>query len=57
MLIDSIIVFQQIVNNRLSPDAVSNWFKKSPNYTEQLQQSVNEILEECKNVEDPDRYF
>lgn len=29
--------------------------KKMPNYTEQTQQIITEVIEECKNVSDPER--
>lgn len=35
----------------MNPEAVLNWMKKMPNYNEKMQ----EVLEECKNVEDEDR--
>lgn len=45
----------QIVNNKLNADAVISWVKSSPNYSIQMQQGVNQVLEECKLVEHPDR--
>lgn len=32
-----------------------NFAKTLPNYSEELQKSVSEIIAECQNVEDPDR--
>ncbi|KAG4070356.1 hypothetical protein HA402_006498 [Bradysia odoriphaga] len=46
---------KKIADNKLNPEGVTNWFKVSPDYTEQMQQTVNEILEECRNITDQDR--
>ncbi|XP_037041662.1 general odorant-binding protein 57c-like [Bradysia coprophila] len=45
----------KIAGKRLNPDGVKNWFKDTPENTEQMQQTINEIVEECRNITDEDR--
>lgn len=46
----------KLEKNQLITEIVVNATKALPNYSEQMQKSLNEVLEECKKIKEADRW-
>lgn len=45
----------QITNNKINPEGTTAYVKTLPINNDKVQQSIKEIIEECKGIQDPDR--
>lgn len=52
--IDQILI-KQIVNSKFNPVAMMDWVRSLPIYTGELEKIFSGILQDCKDVKDPDR--